>query len=110
MSIDYLALLRDRTKLDPHQNATAQTARTDLRSLCSLPPVRNEVASSAPAKAEGDSRQYCTECLNLSHMGVCRIAKPQAGALVVARRGYRPAQDILLSCKGFVGRGWASAR
>lgn len=110
MSVDYLALLRDRSKLDSHQNATAKTAKTDFRSFCSSPPVRNEVASSAPAKAEGDTQRYCTECLNLSHAGVCRIAKPEAGALVVARRGYRPAQDILLSCKGFAGRAGANGR
>lgn len=49
-----------------------------------------------------DDRRRCSQCGNLSLTGVCRIAEPKAGALVVANRGYRPVQDILGRCRGFV--------
>lgn len=60
-----------------------------------------------PQKHDGfaDDRRYCTECRNLSQAGVCRIAKPQSGALVVARRGYCPSLDTLIRCKGFASTG-----
>jgi hypothetical protein len=46
-----------------------------------------------------DDRRRCTQCLNL-RQGVCSIAKPEAGALVVANRGYRPV-NLPLRCLGY---------
>jgi len=46
-----------------------------------------------------DDRRTCTRCLNL-RQGVCSVAKPEAGALVVASRGYRPV-NLALRCAGF---------
>lgn len=109
MSVDYLTLFRDCEKINTHQEGTAQTEEINLHSLCSSPVVHKnvfisrppEAASSKPAMAADHDRRYCTECRNLSQAGVCRIAKPQIGALVVARRGYCPSLDMLIRCKGF---------
>ena len=49
-----------------------------------------------------DDRRRCSQCGNLSNIGVCRIAEPKAGALVIANRGYRPVQDIPGRCRGFM--------
>lgn len=46
-----------------------------------------------------DDRRQCTECVNL-RQGICTIAKPEAGALVVASRGYRPV-NLPLRCAGY---------
>lgn len=46
-----------------------------------------------------DDRRRCTQCLNL-RQGLCSIAKPEAGALVVANRGYRPV-NLPCRCAGF---------
>jgi hypothetical protein len=46
-----------------------------------------------------DDRRRCTQCLNL-RQGVCSVAKPERGALVVANRGYRPV-PLLLRCAGY---------
>jgi len=51
-----------------------------------------------------DDRRRCSQCQNYSRAGVCLIAEPKEGALVVARRGYRPV-DILHRCKGFQPKG-----
>ena len=46
-----------------------------------------------------DDRRRCTQCRNLPQ-GVCSIAKPEKGALVVANRGYRPV-ILPLRCEGY---------
>ena len=46
-----------------------------------------------------DDRRSCTQCTNL-RQGICTIAKPEVGALVVASRGYRPV-ILPLRCAGY---------
>jgi hypothetical protein len=46
-----------------------------------------------------DDMRRCTQCRNLRGE-VCSIAKPEAGALVVANRGYRPV-NLPCRCSGF---------
>ena len=46
-----------------------------------------------------DDRRRCAQCLNL-RQGICSIAKPEAGALVIASRGYRPV-ILPLRCAGY---------
>ena len=55
-----------------------------------------------PARAldPWDDRITCGQCLNYWDGGVCAVAKPYPGALVVANRGYRPVQR-LMRCRGF---------
>jgi hypothetical protein len=48
-----------------------------------------------------DDRRTCSQCGNLRQRA-CVIAKPEAGALVVANRGYRPDPVRLLRCVGYV--------
>lgn len=49
-----------------------------------------------------DDRRRCTECNNLTHAGVCRVATP--GGLVSANRGYRPVLDPPRRCVAFVSK------
>ena len=50
------------------------------------------------------NRSICFDCRNMSGK-VCAIAKPEAGALVVAMRGWRPIQDSPVRwCAGFMAR------
>lgn len=53
-----------------------------------------------PTVADTDDRRTCSQCLNLRGR-VCGIAKPQAGALIVANVGYRPQADTLRRCAGY---------
>lgn len=46
-----------------------------------------------------DDRRSCTQCTNL-RQGVCSVATPEVGALVVANRGYRPV-PLPLRCAGY---------
>ncbi len=49
-----------------------------------------------------DDRRRCTQCLNRRpHDGVCRIAEPKAGALVVASRSYAPDPVLPRRCEGY---------
>ncbi len=49
-----------------------------------------------------DDRRRCTQCLNRRpHDGVCRIAEPKAGALVVANRSYTPDPVLPRRCEGY---------
>lgn len=52
-------------------------------------------------KSNDDDRIVCTSCGNLNDNDVCQIARPVAGAVVVAVRGYRPPLDRLQRCRGF---------
>lgn len=52
------------------------------------------------AVAFDDDRRYCDQCMNLRR-GVCTIAEPKAGALVVANRGYRPVREPPRRCAGY---------
>ena len=54
-----------------------------------------------PTVADSDDRRQCTQCQNLRGRA-CSIAKPQAGALVVANVGYRPQPDTLHRCAGYL--------
>jgi hypothetical protein len=56
-----------------------------------------ELPKSAPLP---DDRRTCNQCINLRQRA-CAIAKPEAEALVVANRGYRPDPARLLRCVGF---------
>jgi len=47
-----------------------------------------------------DDRRTCAQCANYQ-LRVCRIAKPEAGALVVATSGYRPDPVRLVRCEGY---------
>ena len=49
-----------------------------------------------------DDRRRCNQCLNLRNL-VCSISKPAHDALVVANRGYRPA-NLPLRCSGYTPR------
>lgn len=57
-------------------------------------------SSTLPTIADTDDRRTCSQCLNLRGR-VCGIAKPQAGALVVANVGYQPMRDVLHRCAGY---------
>jgi len=52
-------------------------------------------------ESDTEDRRQCSQCLNLRGR-VCGIAKPQAGALVVANVGYRPQPDTLHRCAGYL--------
>jgi len=56
-----------------------------------------ELPKSAPFP---DDWRTCSQCRNLRQRA-CAIAKPEAGALVVANRGYRPDPARLLRCAGY---------
>lgn len=58
-------------------------------------------SSILPTVADTDDRRQCSQCLNLRRRD-CAIAKPQAGALVVANLGYRPQPDTLHRCAGYL--------
>ena len=47
-----------------------------------------------------DDRRYCNQCTNLKR-GICTIAEPKAGALVMALRGYRPVREPPRRCAGY---------
>lgn len=120
---DYLSLLRQKKLLNTRIDGTAQTANSPLHSLCSSPPAHIQAEPFDPeafeeraaicefdgglsrADAESlawleDDRRRCTQCQNL-RQGVCCIAKPEVGALVVANHGYRPVRDIPRRCEGY---------
>jgi hypothetical protein len=49
-----------------------------------------------------DDRRRCTQCQNRrAPDGVCRIAEPKAGALVVANRSYAPDPVLPRRCEGY---------
>lgn len=49
-----------------------------------------------------DDRRRCTQCQNRrAHDGVCRIAEPKAGALVVPNRSYTPDPVLSRRCEGY---------
>ena len=58
-------------------------------------------SSTLPTIADTDDRRTCSQCLNLRGRA-CAIAKPEAGALVVANVGYRPQPDPLHRCVGYL--------
>jgi hypothetical protein len=47
-----------------------------------------------------DDRRRCIHCLNLLPGDACKVAEP--GGLVPARRGYRPNQEWLQRCQGYL--------
>ncbi len=59
-----------------------------------------QAAEVSRAVAFDDDRRYCDQCMNLRR-GVCSIAEPKAGALVVANRGYRPVREPPRRCAGY---------
>jgi hypothetical protein len=78
----------------------ADTPGNPLPSFC--PEIAVDRNSSIlPTITDTDDRRQCTQCLNLRGR-VCGIAKPQAGALVVANVGYRPQPDTLQRCAGYL--------
>ena len=48
-----------------------------------------------------DDRIVCSSCQRLNDAGVCEVARPDRGALVVANRGYRPVL-MLTRCEGYL--------
>lgn len=49
-----------------------------------------------------DDRRRCTQCQNRrAPDGLCRIAEPKAGALVVANRSYAPDPVLPRRCEGY---------
>jgi hypothetical protein len=57
-------------------------------------------SSILPTIADIDDRRQCAQCLNLRGRA-CGIAKPEAGALVVANVGYRPQTETQQRCAGY---------
>jgi hypothetical protein len=57
-------------------------------------------ADELPKPDPQDDRRTCAQCANYQ-LRVCRIAKPEAGALVVATSGYRPDPVRLVRCEGY---------
>lgn len=75
----------------PEKPLSSFQADSDVdRNLCNLPTI-----------TDTDDRRTCQQCLNLRGRA-CGIAKPQAGALVVANVGYRPQPDTLHRCAGYL--------
>jgi hypothetical protein len=62
---------------------------------------RNSFTLPTIEESETDDRRTCQQCLNLRGRA-CGIAKPQAGALVVANVGYRPQADTMHRCAGYL--------
>ncbi len=58
-------------------------------------------ADIAAREAAGDDRRRCTECGNLTEVGICLAA--QRGD-IVASRGYSPIRELLRRCEGFSPR------
>jgi len=91
---------------DPRKNVGAANtpepfdaeAFEERAAICELDGGLNRADAEALAWQE-DDRRRCTQCRNLRGE-MCSIAKPEAGALVVASRGYRPV-ILPLRCAGY---------
>jgi hypothetical protein len=80
----------------------ADMAGNPLSSFCPETAVdRNSFTLPTIEESETDDRRTCQQCLNLRGRA-CGIAKPQAGALVVANLGYRPQADTMHRCAGYL--------
>ncbi len=62
----------------------------------------DRVAAESLAWAE-DDRRRCTQCTNRrEHDGVCKIAAPTKGALVIANKSYAPDPVLMRRCEGYM--------
>jgi hypothetical protein len=62
--------------------------------------IRRAAAELPKPSAFPDDRRTCTQCTSL-RQGICDIAKPEAGALVVASRRYAPDPELPRRCEGY---------
>lgn len=87
---------------DVAAEAIADMPVNPLSSFCPEIAVdRNSYILPTVSERDTDDRRTCQQCQNMRGR-VCSIAKPEAGALVVANVGYRPQPDTLHRCAGYL--------
>ena len=78
----------------------------DVLTKCQVDPdgrdyfIQRAVAGLPKPDPFPDDRRTCDQCANLRQRA-CAIAKPEAGALLVANQGYRPDPARLMRCEGY---------
>lgn len=54
-----------------------------------------------PEEEKADGMITCRQCANRRYDGVCKVAEPKVGALIVANHGYIPDALIPRRCEGY---------